>query len=179
MKANIIYLTGFMGTGKSTLGPIIANTLGWEFYDLDKLIEKKHQKTVVEIFREKGEDFFRKVETELLTELSTKTKVIISLGGGTIASGNNLEIMKKTGKIIYLKSLPEKIFQRLKYKTDRPAFQTFDGEPMEDNEMLAKINELMSQREKFYEQADYIFCVDNVNVGKTVDELVKVIKLKF
>src|SRR3970282_713969 len=99
----IIYLTGFMGSGKSTIGPILANTLGWDFYDLDRVIEKKTGKKIRQIFEQDGENFFRKIETETLKELSVNNKVIISLGGGTIVSDENIGILKNSGKLIYLK----------------------------------------------------------------------------
>src|SRR5690606_40072973 len=88
----IIYLTGFMGSGKSTIGPILANTLGWDFYDLDRVIENKTGKKVREIFEQDGESFFRSLETETLEELSELDKTIISLGGGTMANAENIKI---------------------------------------------------------------------------------------
>ena len=100
---NTIYLTGFMGSGKSTIGPILANTLGWDFFDLDKLVENKTGKKIRDIFEQEGESYFRKIETDTLREISESKNVIISLGGGTIANKENIEIMKNTGKIIYLK----------------------------------------------------------------------------
>ena len=122
MKKKIYYLTGFMAAGKSTIGPILANTLGWDFYDLDKEVEKKEKLKVVEIFERKGEEYFRKTETDLLKKLSEDDEVIISLGGGAIASDINFGIIKSTGKIIYLKSSPEMAYKRLRFKKDRPAF---------------------------------------------------------
>ena len=112
MKKRIYYLTGFMAAGKSTIGPILANTLGWNFYDLDKEIEKQVGMKVVEIFREKGEEYFRNAETEILKKLSTEDEAIISLGGGAIASNDNFKIIKSTGKIIYLKFSPEMAYKR-------------------------------------------------------------------
>ena len=111
-----------MASGKSTVGPILANTLGWDFMDLDKIIEEEVGKTVAEIFQDEGEKFFRDKETEVLKKLSFKDRLIISLGGGTSANNNNLELLKKTGTIIYLKTSPEAIFNRLRFKRDRPLF---------------------------------------------------------
>ena len=75
MNKNVFYLTGFMGSGKSTIGPILANTMGWEFYDLDRVIEDKAGMTVKEIFEEFGEEHFRNLETETLSDLSIKKQV--------------------------------------------------------------------------------------------------------
>ena len=105
-----------MTSGKSTIGPIVANVLGWDFFDLDKVIEKNECKSVVEIFESDGEEYFRKVETDTLKLLSKEEKVVISLGGGTMASEENLAVVKRTGKVVYLKVSPEVLYKRLKYK---------------------------------------------------------------
>lgn len=164
-----------MAAGKSTIGPILANTLGWNFYDLDKEVEKKESLKVVEIFEQKGEDYFRKSETALLEKLSQDDDSIISLGGGAIASDVNFRIIKSTGKIIYLKSSPEMAYKRLRFKRDRPAF-VFEGEevPLKE-EFLERINKLLESRKKYYEQADFVIDTDNQTVGKTVDIIAKYI----
>ncbi|MDZ7626364.1 MAG: shikimate kinase [Ignavibacteriaceae bacterium] len=175
MKKKIYYLTGFMSAGKSTIGPILANTLGWNFYDLDKEVEKKERMKVVEIFEQKGEDYFRKSETALLEQLSQDNESIISLGGGAIASEINFGIIKSTGKIIYLKSSPEMAYKRLRFKRDRPAF-VFEGEEVPSKEeFLERINKLLDSRKKYYEQADFVIDTDNQTVGKTVDIIAKYI----
>jgi len=175
MKKKIYYLTGFMSAGKSTIGPILANTLGWNFYDLDKEVEKKERMKVVEIFEQKAEDYFRKSETILLEQLSQDNESIISLGGGAIASGINFGIIKSTGKIIYLKSSPEMAYKRLRFKRDRPAF-VFEGEEVPSKEeFLERINELLDSRKTYYEQADFVIDTDNQTVGKTVDIIAKYI----
>jgi len=175
MKKKIYYLTGFMAAGKSTIGPILANTLGWNFYDLDKEVEKKERMKVVELFDQKGEDYFRKSETALLEQLSQDSESIISLGGGAIASDVNFEIIKSTGKIIYLKSSPEMAYKRLRFKRDRPAF-VFEGEEVPSKEeFLERINKLLNSRKKYYEQADFVIDTDNQTVGKTVDIIAKYI----
>ena len=175
MKKKIYYLTGFMAAGKSTIGPILANTLGWNFYDLDKEVEKEERLKVVEIFEQKGEDYFRKSETALLEKLSQDDESIISLGGGAIASDVNFRIIKSTGKIIYLKSSPEMAYKRLRFKRDRPAF-VFEGEEVPSKEeFLERINKLLESRKKYYEQADFVIDTDNQTVGKTVDIIAKYI----
>ena len=172
---NTIYLTGFMGSGKSTIGPILANTLGWDFFDLDKLIEDKTGKKIREIFEQEGENHFRKLETNTLKEISESQNVIISLGGGTIASKENLEILKKTGKIIYLKVSLDTVYQRLKYKRDRPALTKSISEGLSREEMTSKIEKLMDNRVDYYEQADYTIDTDTNSLGKTIDKIVKII----
>lgn len=175
MKKKLVYLTGFMGCGKSTIGPILANTLGWGFFDLDRVIENRQNKKITEIFESEGEAFFRKLETEILTELSLKDKCILSLGGGTIASDVNIEIIKKTGKIVYLYTSPESIYDRLKHKRDRPIFKKENSGEVTRDEFLQKIRLLMQQRAVYYEQADITFSTDEKSVGITVDEIAKFI----
>jgi shikimate kinase len=172
---NTIYLTGFMGSGKSTIGPILANTLGWDFFDLDKLIENKAGKKIREIFDQEGENYFRKLETETLKEISESHNIIISLGGGAIANKENLEILKKTGKIIYLKVSLDTVYHRLRYKKDRPALTKNDSESLNKEEMTNRIKELMNARAKYYEQADCTIDTDKISLGKTVDKIVKII----
>ena len=164
-----------MASGKSTIGPILANTLGWNFFDLDKEVENQEGMKVVEIFDRNGESYFRKVETELLMNLSEKDEAIISLGGGAIASEENFKIIKSSGKIIYLKSSPEMAYKRLRFKRDRPAL-IFEGEEIPSKEQfLERINKLLDERKKYYEQADFIIDTDNQTVGKTVDIIAKYI----
>jgi shikimate kinase len=175
MKANVIYLAGFMGAGKSTVGPILANTLGWNFYDLDKVIEKNEGKKVREIFETRGEEYFRKIERELLQKISAEHNVIISLGGGTMASEENLSLLKKTGRIFYLKASREAIYRRLKYKRDRPALHIDGDFPETREDLMELINKLLIEREKFYLLSDHIILTDNIPVGKTVDKIARII----
>jgi shikimate kinase len=176
MKRNIFYLTGFMASGKSTIGPMIANTLGWDFFDLDKEIENKEGTKITDIFERKGEDYFRNVETEVLNLLSKNNNVIIALGGGTVASETNFKLIKSSGMIIYLKTSPEIAYKRLKFKQDRPAL-IFEGKDLPSEEKFIKrINSLMEKRKEYYEKADYIITTDSLPVGKTVDKIVRFIE---
>lgn len=175
MEKKNYYLTGFMASGKSTIGPILANTLGWNFYDLDKEVEKQEGLRVVELFEKKGEEYFRTAETSLLGNLSEKQESIISLGGGAIASEKNFRIMRSTGKIIYLKSSPEMTYKRLRFKKDRPAF-IFEGEELPSKEQfIERINNLLDSRKMYYEQADFVVDTDNQSVGETVDIIARYI----
>jgi shikimate kinase len=176
MKNNLIYLAGFMGSGKSTIGPILANTIGWDSADLDKLIETKTGKKVREIFEQNGEIYFRNIESEMLTEFSAREKIVISLGGGTIADENNLALMKKSGTIIYLKASTNSFYKRLKYKRDRPNLNPYNSDESNKEKFVNRINDLMEQRKKYYEQADITIDTDNSSVGQTVDRIVKLLK---
>jgi len=166
-----VYLTGFMTSGKSTIGPILANVLGWEFFDLDKVIEKEHERSVVEIFEEFGEEYFRNFETETLEKLCKHHDTIISLGGGTLSSEKNLSILKATGKIVYLRISAETIYQRLKHKIDRPLIRDLVLNERPKEEFIQRINKILDQRKKYYEKADIILDTDDNRIGITVDLL--------
>jgi len=171
MKHHIIYLTGFMGAGKSTIGPILANTLGWNYYDVDQVIEKKLGKKISEIFSGEGEDFFREVERQTFTELSNSDNIIISLGGGAVANQSNLDFFKKNGKIIYLKVSPEVAYERLKFKNDRPLLTGGASGGLSKKDFIGRLQSILSKREKYYDQADYTILTDGISIGKTVDKI--------
>jgi len=175
MDKKVVYLTGFMGSGKSTIGPIVANTLGWEFYDLDNVIENKTGMKIKEIFDVYGEDYFRIFERKALLEMSDNNKIVVSLGGGTIANKKNIEILKKTGILFYLKLSSVSAYKRLKYKRDRPLLFPDIGENLTKEDLLKRINALYEKRKSFYEQSDFIIETDNMTVGRTVDQIVKII----
>ncbi len=176
MRKKIYYLTGFMAAGKSTIGPILANTLGWNFIDMDKAIEEEEAMKITEIFEKKGEKYFREKETELLQSISKKNYLIVALGGGTIANNNNIKLLKETGRLIYLHSSPEVAYKRLIYKRNRPAL-LFEGEELPTKEdFIARIEEILSRRKIYYDQADYKIDTDKEAVGKTVDKLARIIE---
>ncbi|NWF88647.1 MAG: shikimate kinase [Ignavibacteriaceae bacterium] len=175
MKNQIIYLAGFMGAGKSTIGPILANTIGWNFFDLDQLIEKKHNKKVRDIFEQEGESSFRKYESETLLELSNQNNLVVALGGGTMASDDNLKVLKKTGTTIYLKANTESFYKRLRYKRDRPNLGVNESDDFSKEKLTNRIDQLLAKRSQYYEQADIVIETDNYSVGKTVDKIVKLL----
>jgi shikimate kinase len=176
MRNSIIYLTGFMTSGKSTVGPILANVLGWDFYDLDKEIEYREKKSIVEMFETKGEKYFREVETAVLKELSGNKDVVISLGGGTITSEVNLNILKEKGKIIYLKVSTDILYHRLKNKIDRPLFRDLTLGQSTEEDFKKKINEILNTRIGYYEKADLVISTDTTRIGITVDILAKKVR---
>ena len=164
-----------MGSGKSTIGPIAANALGWNFIDLDEVIERKLGEKISVIFAEKGETEFRKIERETLKEISVNKNLIISLGGGTIVDQKNLNFMKAKGKIIFLEASPESYYKRLRFKNDRPVLKNENDELLSQEELKQRIINLLSYRKKFYSQADVTIQTDGISIGKTVDNLVRII----
>ncbi len=175
-KSNLIFLTGFMGSGKSTIGPILANTLGYRSVDIDREIEQQCGRTVKEIFSEFGEEYFRELEHKLLAQIADEENCVVSLGGGTIVSERNLQLVKSSGILVYLKARPEYLFHRLRHKQDRPLVQAPDGAHLSDDELRAKIEQLYFSREPFYRQADISITTDEHHVGITVDEIVHSLK---
>jgi shikimate kinase len=178
MKKNIIYLTGFMGAGKSTVGPILANTLGWDYYDLDKVIELKTGKKIRQIFEESGENYFRELETAQLKEISAGDNLVIALGGGTISSANNLSILQRYGEIIYLKTSLESVYKRLRFKDDRPLLKVNEAIENPEEEVMKRLTLLYESRKAFYEKADFIVETESVPIGSTVDYIAKIIQHK-
>jgi shikimate kinase len=174
-----IFLTGFMTSGKSTIGPILANVLGLEFFDLDRVIEDEEQLSVVEIFEKHGEHYFREAESKILNRLAEKDRIVISLGGGTIANQNNFDMMRQSGKIIYLKVSPNTLYKRLKHKTDRPIFRDLVLGNNTEEEFLKRIKELLEKRRALYERADIVIDTELTPLGQTVDRIAKKIKYIF
>jgi shikimate kinase len=179
MKTKIIFLAGFMASGKSTIGPILANTLGWNFFDLDRVIELKQDKKIVDIFAEKGEAGFRKLEREVLQKIVKEENLIIALGGGTIADQKNINFIKKKGKIIFLEASPESFYKRLKFKSDRPMLKGKDENLLSQDELKNRIVEILNYRKKYYDQADVSLQTDGMTIGKTVDAISKIILKDF
>ena len=162
-----------MGSGKSTVGPILANTIGYQFIDLDTLIEEKVGMRIGEIFEKEGEQKFREIERESLRKLLDTELTVISLGGGSVTNAETLELVKKSGLMIYLKSDPPHIFQRLRTKGDRPMLRDEKGNLLDGAELMKKIETLLNARKHFYEQADVIISTDDKKIGHTIDELAK------
>ncbi len=164
-----------MGAGKSTIGPILANTIGWDYFDVDLEIENKLNRKIVEIFKLDGEAYFREIELETIKNLSKGNHLIISLGGGAITYRNNLDFLKQNGVIIYLKVSPAIVFERLKSKNDRPLLLSDKIENESKQSYLSNVEKLITTREVFYNQADYTISTENISIGKVVDKIANLI----
>ena len=164
-----IFLTGFMGSGKSTIGKRLAQRLRIKFIDTDDKIELSHNAEIREIFKLEGESRFRKYEKSILDEIISKeNSAVISLGGGTLLSSENRRNVLESGLLIYIKSSPSKIWNRIKHSTRRPLLRK-DGEEWTRQMYLDRIAELMQEREKGYNQAPLVLDRN----GKEVDEIVE------
>jgi len=172
-KKDLIFLTGFMGSGKSTIGAILANTIGYQFVDLDLFIEQSTDMKISEIFREKGEAHFRALEQKIIQELVQGSRVVISLGGGTTTHRPTLDLIKSSGILVYLKADTEHLLRRLRSKTGRPLLKDEQGNLLDVEHLQQRIEEMVEKRKEYYEQAQLIVHTDDKKIGFTVDELAK------
>ena len=147
-----IFLIGFMGCGKTTLGKKLAKHLNYNFIDLDSYIEKTTNKTITEIFENKGEKKFRIVEQESLMEVCKKDNLVIATGGGTPCFFDNMQKILDSGKAIYLKMEIEDLLERLETeKSQRPLIENKSAKELENF-----IRNKLSEREYFYKKSNYI-----------------------
>lgn len=149
MKNNNVILIGFMGTGKTSLGKLLANKLGRAFIDLDQKIEHDAEMTIPQIFETRGEEYFRELERRAVREVSNRRNVVVATGGGTVKNAENLRLLKNSGVIICLTTDPEEIYRRTERRGERPVL---DGS---SDERLTTIKNLLAERQPFYAQADY------------------------
>ncbi|HOU01790.1 MAG: shikimate kinase [Bacteroidales bacterium] len=158
----IVYIIGFMGSGKSTAGRKLASSLGWQFIDLDKKIEESAGKHIPDIFEQDGESRFREIESEVLKLTGSLTETIISTGGGTPCHGDNMDYMLSAGLTIYLKMTPEQLTKRLLDSSgERPLIKN-----VPDDKLQTFIENMLSAREKWYGRANLI--VDGVSIDYTL-----------
>lgn len=172
-KKGRIYLAGFMGSGKSTVGPMIANTIGYTFADLDRLIEAAEGISVTAIFKTKGEEYFRALEREQIRISSGRERFVLALGGGTLGDPENFECIRRAGILIYLRVSVDLLVRRLQNRQDRPLLMDEEGNRLPPPLLRERIARLLEQREPLYSRAEVIIDVDERRVGITVDRLVR------
>ncbi len=163
----IVYLIGFMGCGKSTLGKRVAAQLGYQFIDLDTYIEQKYMTTIHQLFEKQGEAYFREIESKSLHEINGY-ELVIATGGGTPCFHNNMEWMNKNGTTIYLELSNEALFSRLvgaKYK--RPSVKNLD-----ETQLKEFISTKMAERIIIYQQAQHTFNAFDVEILPKITNLV-------
>lgn len=162
-----IVLTGFMGTGKTEVGRLLARLLGYNFVDADSVIEEDQKMPITEIFKRFGEPHFRDIESEVIKRLSEMERVVVSTGGGAVLRQENMDNLRKKGIIICLMASPETIYERTKYDSSRPLLQVENP--------LQRIKELLDFRRPYYEKADIMIDTD----GKTPEEVAQEILKKI
>lgn len=161
-----IILIGFMGTGKSTVGRLLAARLNLPFADTDEEAERAAGRTIPEIFAAEGETGFRRLETEAVRRLAASGAAVIATGGGAVLSPENMAILKKAGRLVWLEASPEEILARVKDKGGRPLLETADP--------LVRISELLSQRRPLYRAAaDLVVATGGLTPEQVVEEILE------
>ncbi len=163
-----IFLIGYMGAGKTTVGKQLAAALNLGLVDLDQFIEKRYNKSVSRIFEEKGEEQFREIESRILNEISDFEDVVISTGGGAPCFHNNMQRMNEAGVTIYLKTSAPELAKRLETgKHSRPLIKNKSKE-----ELVDFIEENLRKRNSFYNQASIIFDAEKMLTETDVKNIV-------
>jgi len=153
-----VFLIGFMGSGKTTIGRLLAQELGWDFIDLDEMIERRERMSIENIFDTHGEAYFRRVEMSLLKEIvsnvsagSTTSRTVIALGGGTPTQDATWPLLRRNGVVVYLRCRVDELYRRLQDDNTRPLLRRMPPE-----QRLQRIEELLILREPFYRRADIV-----------------------
>lgn len=166
-----------MGSGKSTIGPILANVLGYGFVDLDHAIAQQTGRPVQRIFAEDGEVAFRKLERAALRATAEQEPIVVAVGGGALTFEENLHWALANGVVIYLYvSLDDLIGRLLHGRTVRPLLLDDAGEVMPEEDLREKVAEMMARREPFYRQAHLIVETGNLRVGHAVDAVARAVQ---
>ena len=172
-----VFLIGYMGAGKTTLGKALARRLSFPFVDLDWYIEERFHKTVGELFAGRGEKAFRELEKKMLHEVAEFEDVIISTGGGTPCFFDNMDFMNKVGKTVFLKVHPDVLFGRLRVaKQQRPILREKTDEELKDFIVRA-----LEERKPFYTRAKHVFDADELDnrrqIKKAVEQLLLLLQI--
>ena len=160
--ANIV-LVGFMGTGKSAVGPVVARTLRREFIDMDALIERRQGRRIPDIFRDAGESHFRHLERALVKELVIRSNLVIAPGGGIVLNPDNIADFNRHGLVVCLTATPETILERVGRDTHRPLLQAPDR--------LGRIRELLEERRPLYETIGVRVATDGLTPGAVAERV--------
>ena len=161
-----IFLIGFMGCGKSTMARMLSEHTGMELIEMDETIEAEAGMSITEIFEKYGETHFRDLESQLIARIEQKGGAVVSCGGGAILRKENVERMKKNGKVIYFSATPETIYRRVRNSTKRPL--------LNGNMNVEYIASLIEKRlPRYLAAADITIVVDGKEKVEVLDELIK------
>lgn len=162
-RQKLIYLVGFMGAGKSSVGTVLALQMRWPFVDLDTVIEAGQGATIRQIFEEAGEPFFRQIEHSALVEVARKPPAVIALGGGTFVQSSNFDFIRQTrGTTIWLDCPIEELWQRCSTMDNRPLFRD-----------RASFFNLYAQRLPYYRQAKFRIATGGRSPEDIVQEILR------
>ena len=163
-KMKRIFLVGYMGAGKTTVGKVLSKRMGLTFIDLDHFIEGRYHKSIRQIFAEKGEEEFRRIEQRILHEVAAFEDVLVATGGGAPCFFDNMEFMNENGQTVYLKVSPEELTSRLEVcKATRPVLKNRSGD-----ELKAFVTENLDKRAPFYEKASILFDAEQMMTEKDI-----------
>jgi shikimate kinase len=167
----IIFIIGYMGSGKSTFGKRLANRMGCDFIDLDQIFEETYRISIADFFSKYGETMFRNMEHELLEMNLNHPLMVVSCGGGTPCFFNNMDLMNANGVTLYLRLSPGTLSQRLLHsRRKRPLIETLPGE-----NLIQKITLHLAERDSFYMKSQLIVEGISIDLQETVDKLKKFI----
>jgi len=152
-----------MGTGKSEVSKRFAVNYGMEYISTDEMIEKKESMSINDIFKIKGEDYFRDIEKRIVKKVSTMDNVVIDAGGGVVLDYENIESLKSNGVIICLKAEAKEILKRLEYDNNRPLLDVKDK--------LQKIDEMLKKREPYYSKIERVIDTSNLTIDEVLDRV--------
>ena len=159
-----IVLIGFMGTGKTTIGRLLASRLGRPFVDCDKKVEYENNMTIREIFESYGEAYFRQKETDMIARISRYNNAVIATGGGVVLSSDNMRRLKKNGVIIALTASVETILERTGRRNTRPLLMDFSA-----REQI--VDRLLRERSELYQKADFSIDTDSNSPQHVITEI--------
>jgi len=162
-----LYLIGNMGSGKTTVGKLVAERLGLPFYDLDQWIEQATGLTITELFAQQGEARFRDLESCALAEVACLPQAVVATGGGVVLRETNRVLMRRTGWVIYLCASSETLWQRLQHTTDRPLLRT--KSPYET------LQTIVQTREPLYQEADWVIDTDTRSPEEVAEAIVRIV----
>lgn len=160
-----IVLTGFMGTGKSSVGRRLAKKLGLKFVDTDDLITAKARMSVKEIFDQFGEPKFREIERDVVARVSGEKGLVIATGGGVVLDEGNMDNLQRTGIIICLTASPEDILARTGGRNERPLLNTDEREK--------KVRDMLEHRRAFYARADLSIDTSSLNQREVIEKILE------
>ena len=172
LKNNLV-LIGFMGTGKTSLGKMLANKLGCAFVDLDQKIEADNNMSIPDIFKTFGEAHFRRLERNAVNEVAQRRGIVIATGGGTVKDPNNVQALKENGIMICLTTSVDELLNRTAAQGERPVL---DSHHKNQGDRRAAIEKLLNDRQQFYDQADYKIDTTDWSPLKLVDDIMKMVR---
>jgi len=159
-----VAITGMMGSGKSSVGRIVARTLRMRFVDTDEIIECVEKMSISDIFAKKGEPYFREVETRIVGEVSQGDNQVIACGGGVVLKQENVKQLRSRGVIVNLTASPDVLYGRTKQADTRPLLEVHDR--------LQELRRMLKEREQFYSDCDFRVKTDNLTQEQTASRII-------